>query len=107
MSLFCFHFTANNEAETYVGKIVLFHDVLFETARHFIEIIFFIATNETVGLHFLGNRLQLATKLTEGVDDQTLKNSQQNDNDEEEERNVEHNSSVFVLFAFGRLDYLE
>lgn len=55
-----------------VGEVVFFLYVRVETVRHFVEIIFADAANETIGLHVLFDTFQLVTQLSERVDDQTF-----------------------------------
>jgi len=54
---------------------VFFLYVRVETVRHFVEIIFADAANETIGLHILLDTFQLVTQLSERVNDQTFNTS--------------------------------
>lgn len=69
-----------------VVSVELFYAII---PTYLIKVILAYATNEAVGLHVLLDRFQLITKLTESVNDQTLDDGKQDNNDEEEERNVE------------------
>lgn len=46
-------------------------DMSVKAVRNAVEEIFADAADEAVGLHLIVNALQLVTKLTEGINDQT------------------------------------
>jgi hypothetical protein len=54
--------------------------------------------------HF--NRFELITKFSEGIDNQTLDDGKQDDNDEEEERDVKDDSINFVVVSVGIADFV-
>ena len=55
-----------------VGQVVLLGHMHVEAVRHRVEVVAGHAADEAVALHVLLHALQLITKLTKRVDDQTL-----------------------------------
>ena len=72
--------------------------------RHLVQIIFTDAANEAVASKLVLNSLQLVTKSTEGVNDETLDDGEQDERDEQEEGKVKEDSDVLVLRAIWGLD---
>lgn len=116
-----------------VGKIVFLFNVGLESVRHFVEIFLLNAANETLGFQIGFHLLQLITKFTKGVDDETclgerkllraasfagtllkmkyprqltLDDCQQDDDDKEEEGDVEHDAVNFRRITVWRLDFV-
>jgi len=58
-----------------VGEVVFFLNVRVKTVRHFVEIIFTDAADETIGFHVFFDAFQLITQLSERVNDQTFNTS--------------------------------
>jgi len=85
---------------------MFFLDVSIEAVRNGIEEVFAYAANEAIGLHVFLDTFQLVTKFTKSVDNQTLNDGQQNDNDEEEEGDVEEDAVDFVIVAIWRFDFV-
>lgn len=66
-----------HQEEHVIGQIVFLLYVCIESVRHFIEIILSYATNEAIRFHVLFNALQLITKLTERINNQTWKQTRE------------------------------
>jgi hypothetical protein len=55
------------------------------------------AANKAVGLHVILDALQLVTELTKGVNDQTLDDGKQDDDDKEEEGDVKYDAVDLIV----------
>ena len=76
----------------------------FETMRHLIQIVFTDAADEAVSCQLILHTLQLVTQSSEGVNNETLDDGQQDQGDEQEEGEVEEDSDILVVSAVWRLD---
>ena len=93
-----------HEEEQIVGQIVLLLHVDVEPVGYSVQVVLADAADEAVLRELVLDALQLVAEGTEGVDDETLDDGQQDDNDEQEERNVEKDSHKLVVGAVRGLD---
>merc|ERR1711976_715094 len=92
-----------HQEEQVVGQVVLLPHMSFKPMRHLVQIIFTDAANEAVASKLVLNSLKLVTKSTEGVNDETLDDGEQDERDEEEGE-VKEDSDVLVLRAIWGLN---
>ena len=88
-----------HEEEEVVGKVVLLLHVDVEPVRYTVQVVLPYAADETVVAKFILYALQLVTKRAERVNDETLDDGQQDNNDEQEEGDVEEDADELVLSA--------
>ena len=93
-----------HEEEEIVGQVVLLLHVDVEPVRYTVQVVLPYAADEAVVAQFVLHALQLVTQRAERVNDETLDDGEQDNNDEQEEGNVEEDADKFVLSAVRRLN---
>merc|ERR1712079_463891 len=74
-----------HQEEQVVGQIVLLLHVDVETVRNLVQVVFADFADEAVVLQLVLNPLHLVPQGTEGVNDETLDDGKEDDDDEEKE----------------------
>ena len=93
-----------HQEEEVVSQVVLLLDVNIEPVRYAIQIVLPYTTYEAVLRELILHSLQLVSESTEGINDETLDNGQQDDNDEQEEGNIEENSYKLIVCTVWRFN---
>jgi len=93
-----------HQEEQIVGQIMLLLHVDIKTMRYPVQVIFTNTTYKAVVPKFILYTLQLISQGSEGINDETLDNGEQDDNDEQEEWNVKEDSYKFIVGAIWWLN---
>ena len=95
-----------HQEEQVVGQVVLLLDVGVEAMGHPVQVVLTDGTDEAVACQLVLHSLQLVSQSTEGVDDETLDDGEQNQGDEQEEGEVEEDPDIFVVRPIRRLNHI-
>ena len=93
-----------HEEEEVVGEVVLLLDVDVEPVRYPVQVVLPYTADEAVVAQLVLYALKLITKSAERVDDETLDDGKQDNNDEQEEGDIKEDSHKLVLCAVRGLD---
>ena len=93
-----------HEEEEVVGQVVLLLHMDLKPMWYAIEVVLPDATDEAVVAKFIFHALKLITQSTKGINDETLDDGQQDDNDEQEEGDVKENPDKLIVSTIRGLN---
>ena len=93
-----------HQEEEVVGQVVLLLHVSLEAVRDLVQVVLADAADEAVPGQLVLHPLQLVSEGSEGVNDETLDDGEEDQGDEQEEGEVEQNPDVLIVGSVRRLD---
>ncbi len=93
-----------HEEEEIVGEVVLLLNMDLKSMRYAIQIVFPNPTDEAVIPQFILHTLELVSQGAKGINNETLDDGKQDDNDEQEEGDVEEDPDKLIVGTIGWLN---
>jgi len=93
-----------HEEEEIVGEVVLLLNMDLKSMWYAIQIVFPNPADEAVVPQFILHTLELVSQGAKGINDETLDDGKQDDNDEQEEGDVEEDPDKLIVGTVGWLN---